>query len=91
MIRYYEAVKKAGRAAWLVSQKSKPLTAAQRTARARGMEKKIRTIVAAQDAQGRWVTRTKLETRGMKFGDRIETREFIQNVGVLSEYLSLLR
>ncbi|MBI97124.1 MAG: hypothetical protein CMO78_01025 [Verrucomicrobiales bacterium] len=91
MIRYYEAVKKAGRAAWLVSQKSKPLTAAQRTARARGMEKKIRTIVAAQDAQGRWVTRTKLETRGMKFGDRIETREFIQNIGVLSEYLSLLR
>jgi len=91
MIRYYEAVKKAGRVAWLVSQKSKPLTAAQRTARARGMEKKVRAIVAAQDAQGRWITRTKLETRGMKFGSRIETREFIQNIGVLSEYLSLLR
>ena len=91
MIRYYEAVKKAGRAAWLVSQKSKPLTAAQRTARARGMEKKVRAIVAAQDVQGRWITRTKLETRGMKFGSRIETREFIQNIGVLSEYLSLLR
>ena len=91
MIRYYKAVKKAGRVAWLVSQKSKPLTAAHRTARARGMEKKVRAIVAAQDAQGRWITRTKLETRGMKFGSRIETREFIQNIGVLSEYLSLLR
>ena len=91
MIRYYEAVKKAGRAAWLVSQKSNPLTAAQRTARARGMEKKVRAIVAAQDVQGRWITRTKLETRGMIFGSRIETREFIQNIGVLSEYLSLLR
>ena len=91
MIRYYEAVKKAGRAAWLVSPTSNPLTAAQRNARARGMEKKVRAIVAAQDVQGRWITRTKLETRGMKFGSRIETREFIQNIGVLSEYLSLLR
>ena len=55
------------------------------------MVKKVRAIVAAQDAQGRWITRTKLETRGMKFGDRIETREFIQNIAALSEYLSFPR
>jgi hypothetical protein len=60
-------------------------------ARARGIEKKIRSIVAAQDAQGRWITRTRLETRGMEFGARIETHEFIKNISALSEYLSLLR
>jgi len=91
MIRYYEAVKKAGRTAWLASQKTKPLSAAQRTARAKSMEKKVRAVIAAQDKKGRWITRGKLETRGMTFGDRIETREFIQNLGVLAEYLSLLR
>ena len=91
MIRYYEAVKKAGRTTWLASQKTKPLSAAQRTARAKNMEKKVRDVIAAQDKNGRWITRGKLETRGMTFGDRIETREFIQNLGVLAEYLSLLK
>ena len=91
MIRYYEAVKKAGRTTWLASQKTKPLSAAQRTARAKNMEKKVRGVIAAQDKKGRWITRGKLETRGMTFGDRIETREFIQNLGVLAEYLSLLK
>lgn len=91
MIRFYEAVKKTGRSAWMDSQKAKPLSAAQRTARAKGMEKKVRFLIAAQDQQGRWITRGKLETRGMTFGDRVETREFIQNLGVLAEYLSLLK
>jgi len=91
MIRYYEAVKKVGRAAWLAEHKTKTLTAGQRLARARGMEKKIRSIVAAQDTQGRWITRTPLETRGMEFGARIETHAFIKNISALSEYLSLLR
>ena len=91
MIRYYEAVKKTGRTAWLASQNPRPLSIAQRSARAKGMEKKVRAVIAAQDARGRWITRGKLETRGMSFGDRIETREFIQNLGVLAEYLSLLK
>ena len=55
------------------------------------MEKQVRTVIAAQDAQGRWITRAKLETRGMTFGDRVETRTFIDHIGVLSKYLSLLK
>ena len=79
------------RTAWLAAQTPKTLTAAQRAARAESMEKQVRTVIAAQDAQGRWITRGKLETRGMTFGDRVETRTFIDHIGVLSAYLSLLR
>ena len=91
MIRYFEAVRKQGRTAWLAAQTPKTLTAAQRAARAESMEKQVRTVIAAQDAQGRWITRAKLETRGMTFGDRVETRTFIDHIGVLSKYLSLLK
>ena len=55
------------------------------------MENKVQAVIAAQDSQGRWITHDKLETRGMIFGDRIETTAFIDHIGVLSEYLSLLR
>ena len=91
MIRYYEAVRKQGRTAWLAAQTPKKLTAAQRAARAESMEKQIRIVIAAQDAQGRWITRGKLETRGMSFEDRMETKTFIDHIGVLSKYLSLLK
>ncbi len=91
MIRYYEAVQKKGRTEWLAEQKPKSLTTAQRLNRAREMEKVIRAIIVTQDAKGRWITRGKFETRGMTFGDRIETKEFIRNIGTLSEYLSLLK
>ena len=91
MIRYYEAVRKQGRTAWLAAQTPKKLTAAQRAARAESMEKQIRIVIAAQDAQGRWITRGKLETRGMTFEDRMETKTFIDHIGVLSKYLSLLK
>ena len=55
------------------------------------MEKQVWEIIAAQDDKGRWVTRTKLESRGMTFGDRIESRVFIDNMRVLSSYLALLK
>ena len=55
------------------------------------MEKRVRAIVAAQDKQGRWLTQGELETRGMKFGERIETRVFIENLRELSDYLALLK
>ena len=91
MIRYYEKVKSMGREKFLAAQKSAPLTPQQRAARAKAMEKQVQKIIAAQDDKGRWVTRTKLETRGMTFGDRIESRVFIDNMRVLSIYLALLK
>jgi hypothetical protein len=91
MIRYYEKVKSMGREKYLAAENRPPLTAQQRAARAKAMEKQVREIIAAQDDKGRWVTRNKLETRGMTFGDRIESRVFIDNMRVLSAYLALLK
>lgn len=91
MIRYYEKVKSMGREKFLAAQKSPPLTTQQRAPRAKAMEKHVREIIAAQDDKGRWITRTKLETRGMTFGDRVESRVFIDNMRVLSAYLALLK
>jgi hypothetical protein len=91
MINYYEKVKMMGRKKFLVAQVRAPLSGEQRVARAKAMEKQVQEIVAAQDDKGRWITRKKLETRGMTFGDRIETSVFIGNMRVLSAYLALLK
>ncbi|MBO35878.1 MAG: hypothetical protein CMO64_06780 [Verrucomicrobiales bacterium] len=91
MIRHYEKVKAMGREKYLASLKRTPPTAKQRAARAKGMEKRVREIIAAQDKQGRWVSKDKLELRGMTFTERVETQVFIANMKVLSEYLALLK
>jgi len=91
MIRHYEKVKAVGREKYLAAQVRVPLTDKQRAASADAMEKRVRAIIAAQDKQGRWLAHGKLETRGMKFGERIETRVFIENLRGLSDYLALLK
>lgn len=91
MIQYYDKVKSMGREKYLAAQKRPPLTRKQSADRVKAMEKHVREIIDAQDDKGRWVTRTKLETRGMTFGDRIESRVFIDNMRVLSSYLALLK
>ena len=91
MINYYEKVKSMGREKYLTAHVRVTLSSKQRAARAKGMEKQVREVIAAQDAKGRWITRNKLETRGMTFADRIETSVFISNIRVLSAYLALLK
>ena len=80
-----------GRKKYLAAHVRAPLSGKQRATRAKGMEKRVQEIVAAQDDKGRWITRKKFETRGMTFGDRIETSVFIGNMRVLSAYLALLK
>ena len=84
-------MKVVGREKYLAAHVAPPLTKTQRAARADTMEKRVRAILAAQDKQGRWLAHGKLETRGMKFGERIETRVFIENLRGLSDYLALLK
>ena len=91
MIRHYEKVRAMGREKYLAAQVPVPLTNKQRAARTDAMEKRVRAIVAGQDKQGRWLAQGELETRGMKFGERIETRVFIENLRGLSDYLALLK
>jgi PelA/Pel-15E family pectate lyase len=91
VIKYYQDVQAAGRDAWLASRTPKPLTPAKKAERAAKLEPEIRKIIAALDAQGRWLTQGRIEKRDWKFGDRIETSVFIENVNKLAEYLGYVK
>ena len=91
MIRFYEKVKSVGPEACLAGLKPQVLSAKERARRAKGLEKQVLSLVSAQDKLGRWITTEPLETRGMKFNERIETRVFIFHIDVLAEYLSLIK
>ncbi len=75
-IAYYEEVKRLGRDVLLERQKPKPLTPQQKESRRKSLEPRVREVIAALDAKGRWVT-----------NGRIECRTFIENVRVLCDYL----
>jgi hypothetical protein len=90
MIRFYKKVRSSGREAYLASQNPRGLSPKERTRRATALEKHVLSIISAQDKLGRWITEEPLETRGMNFNERIETRVFMDKITVLSEYLSLV-
>ena len=81
----------AGQEKYLVSQIPQALSAKERGLRAKSLEQKVQSIITEQDKHGRWITTGKLETRGMEFNERIETRVVISSLDVLSEYLELLK
>ncbi len=72
-IALYEEVKRLGRETFLERRKAAP---ARGEARRKSLAPRVREAVATLDARGRWVT-----------GGRIESRVFIENVGLLSDYL----
>ncbi|MEQ2006659.1 MAG: pectate lyase [Limisphaerales bacterium] len=86
-IARYEEVKQRGREAMQARLKFKPPTAEQKASRAKSMEARVQSAIAALDAQGRWVTKGDLRRRDFDFGDRIETSTFIRNVELLADYL----
>jgi hypothetical protein len=91
--RAYEQVLKDGREAVLKRREPRPLSASKKAERAKSLESKVRQIIAALDSQGRWVTKGRFakEAKGLEFSDRIETRTFIDNLNVLSDYLEAVR
>ena len=81
MIAYYETVKQTGRAALLEKRRAEEAEAARnKTARAKGMEPQVRQVIAALDAQGRWIE----DFRGSA---QILTKTFIANLRLLCDYL----
>lgn len=66
----YEQVKQIGRDVWRERQSRRPATSVQRR---EALLQDAGRIIADMDAQGRWITK-----------DRIETRTFIQNINTLS-------
>lgn len=57
------------------------------------LENLVREVVAALDSQGRWVELGRMRNYGADDGTRrvIESRTFIKNVGILSQYLAATR
>lgn len=86
----YEGVKKAGRKAALAdpTMMEAAITPEAKAARKTLAElsAEVDKIIAAQDAQGRWITNERWR-KGSKPEPSISTRTFIQNVGVLAAYL----
>lgn len=85
----YEQVMSEGRDAYLKnlgSHKGKKHSKKSLTPRAA-------KIIAALDAQGRWMTDGKFEkkVKGLEFDRRIETHEFIVNIRTLSDYIDACR
>ncbi|MBM4039016.1 MAG: hypothetical protein FJ290_10940 [Planctomycetes bacterium] len=73
--RWFRAAKEKGRDAILAERSRKP-TAEELRAKGKGMEGQVRSILAALDARGRWLT-----------DGWIECRTFIRNLDALSTYL----
>ncbi len=75
--RLYTKVMSLGREKYLAEQ-NRPLSPAEKKQRLRSLGNEVRRIIAAQDAEGRWIR-----------NGRIETSTFIRNVGALCDYLEL--
>ncbi len=78
-IRYYEAVRKVGREAYLAQRDRVPTPQEWRRKAAR-LAGAVRKIIAALDEQGRWLD-----------GEYINTSTFVQNVSRLCDYLEAVR
>lgn len=77
-IAYYQEVRRSGRTAYLERWKAAPYLPEQKEARRRSLEPRVRELIRLLDDKGRWVV-----------DGRLETRVFIRNVQLLSDYLEL--
>lgn len=88
MFAHYEEVKKAGREATLAKKKAaENLTPKQKADRAKNLEPRVREIIAALDAQGRWVNSSRNKRNAFTTNEQITTQTFIANMRALAEYV----
>jgi hypothetical protein len=90
VISYYEEVKSAGRAA-IIEERKKEETAAKsarrKASRAKSLESRVREIIGALDADGRW-----LGSGGRRSGGpQITTNAFIMNLRALADYVEAVK
>lgn len=85
VLAFYEEVVRAGRESTLAKRKTAATpTAAQRTARAKALEPRVRAAMGALDTPGRWIA-------GGKGGDAIRMETFVANMRTLCEYLEAVK
>lgn len=90
-IAYYEAVKAAGRDAWLATHPLAPGAAAPDRAQAKRLEGRVRRAITALDADGFWLTTGPVSREQKEPGPLIDTLVFIGNAQVLCDYLALAK
>lgn len=82
---FYEKLRREGRDAMLKERDAK--AGKRKPSSAKSLEPRVREIIAALDAQGRWVVKGHAKHRNWEFSDRVETEVFVKNVRVLSDYI----
>ncbi len=81
----YEKLQSKGREALLRERGAK--LAKKKPASAQSLEPRVREIISALDAQGRWVVKGHAQHRNWEFNDRVDTELFVKNAGVLCDYI----
>jgi PelA/Pel-15E family pectate lyase len=84
MMAYYDKVKMRSRETLLKEKVKKP-------ASVKSLEPRARQVVAAQDEQGRWVTKGNAKKRDWEFTDYVEATVFIKNLETLAAYLEAVK
>jgi len=86
LIERAEQLLHGGRKKWLATQQPATLTPAQKAARAAELEPAVREVIAAQDAQGRWITPAGRKYQGLD-GPWVEMGTFNAHLRTLCDYL----
>jgi PelA/Pel-15E family pectate lyase len=89
--RALEKFEKEGREKILRSREPKPRPANEKESRLKALEPKVRQILAAQDAQGRWIKAGKVKKASVGDDGYLDTGLFIENLRALAEYVEMAR
>jgi hypothetical protein len=84
-----EGIMKSGREKWLADHAVKPLTPAQKAARASALEPRVKAVIADLDAEGRWLSANASRPFANDRGPWVEMNRFNQNMNMLCEYLEM--
>jgi hypothetical protein len=87
----YETAQSEGREKALVRRQSRPLSAKEKASRMAKLAPDVEKIIAALDANGRWIEKRKPKKGEFVSTEWIDTSTFIANVRKLAEYLELAR
>jgi hypothetical protein len=87
----YERTQQEGREKTLARRQSRPLSPKEKDGRMKSLAPQVEKVIAALDAQGRWITRAKPRKGEFQSSEWVETSVFIANVETLAKYLELTR
>ena len=85
--RALEKFERDGREKILRSREPKPMSDKEKTDRVKSLGPKVQQILAAQDAQGRWIKSGKVKKASVGDDGYLDMSLFIENLRALAEFL----